>query len=84
MKKIKSLLSFVTIITIATLMNSCGSKRDPGRVYMPDMAYSRAYETYAERNDSVFTTDLVRRLWLDNYYYGDIFSFQFKKIRVIH
>jgi mono/diheme cytochrome c family protein len=28
---------------------SCGSdvRRDPGRVYMPDMAYSRAYETYA-------------------------------------
>lgn len=22
-------------------------KRDPGKVYMPDMAYSRAYETYA-------------------------------------
>lgn len=22
-------------------------KRDPGRVYMPDMAYSRAYETYS-------------------------------------
>lgn len=50
MKKIKILLSFVTIITIATLMNSCGSKRDPGRVYMPDMAYSRAYEAYAPNN----------------------------------
>ena len=22
-------------------------RRDPGRVYMPDMGYSRAYETYA-------------------------------------
>jgi mono/diheme cytochrome c family protein len=31
-------------------MNSCGSKRDPGRVYMPDMAYSRAYEAYAPNN----------------------------------
>jgi mono/diheme cytochrome c family protein len=31
------------------LLASCGSdvRRDPGRVYMPDMAYSRAYETYA-------------------------------------
>jgi mono/diheme cytochrome c family protein len=31
------------------LLSSCGSdvRRDPGRVYMPDMAYSRAYETYA-------------------------------------
>jgi Cytochrome C oxidase, cbb3-type, subunit III len=32
------------------LLASCGSevRRDPGRVYMPDMAYSRAYETYSE------------------------------------
>ncbi len=31
------------------LLASCGSdvRRDPGRVYMPDMSYSRAYETYA-------------------------------------
>jgi mono/diheme cytochrome c family protein len=50
MKKIRILLSFVTIITIVILMNSCGSKRDPGRVYMPDMAYSRAYEAYAPNN----------------------------------
>jgi hypothetical protein len=31
------------------MLASCGDevRRDPGRVYMPDMAYSRAYETYA-------------------------------------
>ena len=31
------------------LLASCGSdvRRDPGRIYMPDMAYSRAYETYS-------------------------------------
>jgi len=28
--------------------------------------------------DTTFTTDLVRDLWLDNYFYGDIFSFQYK------
>lgn len=28
----------------------CGSKRDPGKIYMPDMAYSRAYEAYADNN----------------------------------
>jgi iron complex outermembrane receptor protein len=28
--------------------------------------------------DTVFQTDLVRRLWLDNYFYGNIFSFQYK------
>ena len=31
-------------------MISCRDKREPGRVYMPDMAYSRAYETYAQNN----------------------------------
>jgi mono/diheme cytochrome c family protein len=31
------------------LLASCGSgvRRDPGRIYMPDMTYSRAYETYS-------------------------------------
>ncbi len=50
MKKIRILLSFVIIIAVATLMNSCGDKREPGRTYMPDMAYSRAYEAYAPNN----------------------------------
>jgi mono/diheme cytochrome c family protein len=36
------------IIVAVTLAVSCSDvQRDPGRVYMPDMAYSRAYETYA-------------------------------------
>jgi mono/diheme cytochrome c family protein len=47
MKKIRILLSFVIIIGMIIIMDSCGSKRDPGRTYMPDMAYSRAYEAYA-------------------------------------
>jgi len=50
MKKIRILLSFVIMIAVATLMNSCGNKRDPGLTYMPDMAYSRAYEAYAPNN----------------------------------
>lgn len=50
MKKIRILLSFVIIVAVATLMNSCGNKRDPGLTYMPDMAYSRAYEAYAPNN----------------------------------
>ena len=50
MKKIRIILSFVMIIGIVTIMDSCGSKRDPGRTYMPDMAYSRAYEAYAPNN----------------------------------
>lgn len=46
-----------TVMVIA--MVSCGGpRRDPGRAYMPDMAYSKAYETYApsqERLDSAKT-----------------------------
>ena len=50
MKKMRILLSFVILIAIVTLIDSCGSKRDPGMTYMPDMAYSRAYEAYAPNN----------------------------------
>ncbi|MDB5222408.1 MAG: quinol:cytochrome c oxidoreductase monoheme cytochrome subunit [Chitinophagaceae bacterium] len=39
----------VLIMTV-TAFTSCRDKREPGRVYMPDMAYSRAYETYAQNN----------------------------------
>lgn len=55
----KLLITAILITSGITLMVSCGDgiKRDPGRVYMPDMAYSRAYETYAERDSNVFTTD---------------------------
>lgn len=46
MKKI-SILSLL-IITGAAIFTGCSDiQRDPGRIYMPDMAYSRAYETYA-------------------------------------
>jgi Cytochrome C oxidase, cbb3-type, subunit III len=55
MKKIAIIASF--ILTTMVVFVSCDSKRKPGKIYMPDMAYSRAYETYAQRNDSVFTMD---------------------------
>jgi mono/diheme cytochrome c family protein len=42
-------LVVIAFISGTTLMVSCGDgvKREPGRVYMPDMMYSRAYETYS-------------------------------------
>lgn len=53
MKYTKAILFF----SILLLAVSCSDvRRKPGAIYMPDMAYSRAYETYAER-DSSFTTD---------------------------
>jgi mono/diheme cytochrome c family protein len=33
-------------------------RRDPGRVYMPDMGPSRAYETYAALDSDSFTSDV--------------------------
>ncbi|HEY8689207.1 MAG TPA: cytochrome c [Chitinophagaceae bacterium] len=47
MKKLKFSL---IIVMAAVAFISCKDKRDPGRVYMPDMAYSRAYEAYAPNN----------------------------------
>jgi len=46
MKKIS--LITICIATVALLVSCSRVRRNPGRVYMPDMNYSRAYETYAE------------------------------------
>jgi mono/diheme cytochrome c family protein len=42
----------ITGLVLAAVISSCdGPRRNPGRAYMPDMAYSRAYETYAETEE---------------------------------
>jgi mono/diheme cytochrome c family protein len=47
MKKISIIAGYLLIVVA---MISCNKvRRSPGRVYMPDMAYSRAYETYASK-----------------------------------
>ena len=43
-------INFGLMLFSATVIVSCGSKREPGRIYMPDMAYSRAFEAYAPNN----------------------------------
>jgi mono/diheme cytochrome c family protein len=41
-------LSIIIVAVLAMSVWGCSDvKREPSRVYMPDMAYSRAYETYA-------------------------------------
>ncbi|HQW84763.1 MAG TPA: cytochrome c [Ferruginibacter sp.] len=55
MKKIAILTTL--IFSTAIVFISCRDKREPGRAYMPDMAYSRAYETYAQRDSTIFTTN---------------------------
>lgn len=45
-------LSIIAIVTATVLLvQSCSDvKRKPNRVYMPDMAYSRAWETYSDQS----------------------------------
>ena len=45
-------LSIITVLSAAAIFVSCSDvKRTPGHVYMPDMAYSRAYESYADHSN---------------------------------
>ena len=42
------IVAYSAVATAVAIFTGCSDvQRDPGRVYMPDMAYSRAYETYA-------------------------------------
>lgn len=46
MKRITLLTALIALVVFA--ISSCDSKREPGKIYMPDMAYSRAYEAYSQ------------------------------------
>ena len=44
----KRISIFSGVLATAAMLIGCSEvRRDPGTVYMPDMSYSRAYETYA-------------------------------------
>ena len=55
--------TFLTVGLIATLLiGGCSNgKKEPGKIYMPDMAYSRAVESYVLLDSTVFTTDPGKR-----------------------
>src|SRR6185295_9601350 len=54
----KKFISVAFIFLMALIIVSCSDvRRNPGRVYMPDMAYSRALETYAKLDSSKFTNN---------------------------
>ena len=57
MKKNTIIIVLMLTMAGAALMSSCDSKREPGKIYMPDMGYSRAIETYSELDSNYFTTD---------------------------
>jgi len=42
-----TIISFVTLAMLVVAVGCSDVRRKPGKVYMPDMAYSRAYETYS-------------------------------------
>ena len=54
MKKTATILLLIAGVGIMSCDNV---KRKPGSIYMPDMTYSRAYETYIERDSTYFTTN---------------------------
>jgi len=76
MKKTRILLSFVIMVAAATLMNSCGNKREPGWTYMPDMAYSRAYEAYTPNNLAKENINYVPYPVLGTIRRGDLFPYR--------
>lgn len=54
----KKILIITGVLAAGVTMVSCNRDggRGPGRAYMPDMSYSRAYETYAGLDTTKFTT----------------------------
>jgi mono/diheme cytochrome c family protein len=38
---------YIAVVVLSGIAAGCGAGKDPGIAYMPDMYYSRAYETYA-------------------------------------
>jgi len=59
--RMKKIAIITGVVTAGLLLSSCRDKRSAGHVYMPDMAYSRAFETYAALDSSRFTGDTLER-----------------------
>lgn len=57
----KKILILTATVTSGFWIASCTNGSKPGRTYMPDMQYSRAYETYAELDSAKFTTNEADR-----------------------
>jgi len=59
--RMKKIAIITGIVTAGMLLSSCRGKTSAGHNYMPDMAYSRAFETYAALDSSKFTGDTLER-----------------------
>jgi mono/diheme cytochrome c family protein len=60
MKKLTYIIAAL-ILGVAVFSSCDGVRREPGGIYMPDMAYSRAYESFAERDSATFTMDVYNK-----------------------
>ncbi len=60
MKKLTYIITAL-VLGVAVFSSCDGVRREPGRIYMPDMAYSRAYESFAERDSAKFTMDMYNK-----------------------
>jgi len=55
----KKVLILIGVLMAGAVIVSCNkTRRNAGRAYMPDMAYSRAHETYAALDSAKFTHSL--------------------------
>lgn len=57
-----------------------------GKGYYEEYKLGQAYADYGladniRGNDTLTETDLIRQLWLDNYYYGSVFSLIYEKYK---
>lgn len=43
----KTLFVAGSLVLVISMISCGGARKEPGRAYMPDMSYSRAYETYS-------------------------------------
>jgi mono/diheme cytochrome c family protein len=60
MKKLTYIIA--ALVLGVSVFSSCdGVRREPGRIYMPDMSYSRAYESFAGRDSATFTMDMYNK-----------------------
>lgn len=59
-----------------------------GRGYYEEYKMGEAFSDYGLNdfiagNDTLQSTDLIRQLWLDNYYYGSVFSLLYEKNKTL-
>lgn len=57
-----------------------------GKGFYEEYKAQQDYEKYGldnfiTGNDTLFATDLIRQRWLDNYFYGQVFSVNYKKVK---